>query len=558
MISSLSISNYALIKKLQLEPDAGLNMITGETGAGKSIMLGAVGLLLGNRADTKALLDKEQKCVVEGEFDISKLGLEAIFEEGDLDYEDRSVIRREINPKGKSRAFINDVPVTLEVMKTIGLKLIDIHSQNESIQLGNKSVKVKLLDDFAQSAKELQRFQADFSTFRRLSAELAVLLEQEKSSKADKDYKKFLLEELVTADLIEGEQPGLEEEIQVLEHAEDIKLKLAQLSSEFDESEMPINDRLKEAAGVLRNISSFSKGLEQLSMRFESAKEEIIDIIRDVINIRETVEHNPARMEEVRLRLGLLYKLQQKHKAGDVAELLKIVGQLESDTEGTINLEREIEQLKTQKEETERQMIRSAEKLSEKRRAHVDVFSASLNELLIEVGMPDGHVAFVYKRVEPWKMGIDEIEILFSANKGIKPEPVGNVASGGEFSRLMFCIKYLLASKTAMPTVVFDEIDTGVSGEIAMKVGNMMRRMSEKHQIISISHLPQIAARGKAHYFVYKNNESEQAESMIRRLNPADRLEEIAKMIGGESPSETARNSAKELIGTEWHTVLPK
>ncbi|UXX79248.1 DNA repair protein RecN [Reichenbachiella carrageenanivorans] len=551
MISSLSISNYALIKKLQLEPDAGLNIVTGETGAGKSIMLGAVGLLLGHRADTKALLDKEVKCVVEGEFDIAKLGLHSLFESEDLDYEDSTIIRREINPKGKSRAFINDVPVTLEIMKTIGLRLIDIHSQNESIQLGNKSVKVKLLDDYAQTTKELTKFQSDYQAYSKLAKKLSDLLEEEKSSKTDEEFKKFLLDELVQANLQEGEQTKLEDELQILEHAEEIKLKLAQISTEFSESEVSVNDRLKEAAAILRNMASFSKDLETLSTRFESATEEIVDIIHDVAGIQASVEHNPARMEEVSQRLDLIYKLQQKHKIGDVERLLKIQTQLETETLGAINLEEEIKQLKVAQEQLEQEMVRSAEILSEKRRGQIDVFSASLNELLAEVGMPDGHVEFVYKRVEPWKLGVDEIEILFSANKGIKPEPVGNVASGGEFSRLMFCIKYLLASKTAMPTVIFDEIDTGVSGEIALKMANMMRRMSDNHQIISISHLPQIAARGQAHYFVYKNNEAEKAESMIRKLEPADRLEEIAKMIGGENPSDTARNSARELIEME-------
>lgn len=548
MISSLSISNYALIRKLQLEPDPGLNIITGETGAGKSIMLGAVGLLLGRRADTKALLDKDTKCVVEGEFDVTKLGLEAIFEEEDLDFEEHSIIRREINPKGKSRAFINDVPVTLDILKIVGLRLIDIHSQNESIQLGNKPVKVKLLDDFAQTGKELRQFQSAYAEFVELSKQLTALQEQEKSSKTDEDYKKYLLDELVKAELKADQQEALEEELQVLEHAEEIKLKLTQIASEFDEQEISINDRLREAVSILRHMASFSKELETISSRFESATEEMVDIVRDISNIRDDVEHDPTRMAEVTSRLDLLFKLQQKHKVRQVADLLNIQAQLESETEGAIDLEAEINAIKAKKEKLEQQMIKAAEVLSEKRRGQIDVLSSSLNELLAEVGMPDGHVAFVYKRVEPWKLGVDEIEILFSANKGIKPEPVGQVASGGEFSRLMFCIKYLLASKTAMPTVVFDEIDTGVSGEIALKMAHMMRRMADNHQIISISHLPQIAAKGQAHYYVYKNNEAEKAESMIRKLQPEDRLEEIAKMIGGENPSDIARNSARELM----------
>lgn len=548
MISSLSISNYALIRNLQLSPDKGLNIITGETGAGKSIMLGAVGLLLGNRADTKALLDKEKKCVVEGEFDISPLGLQQLFEEEDLDYEDNSIIRREINPKGKSRAFINDSPVTLDVLKTIGIRLIDIHSQNESIQLGNKTVKIKLLDDYAQTGEELHQFQTAFSSFTRANKRLADLMEQASSAKKDEDYKKFLLDELVAANLRADELAKLEEELSVLEHAEEIKLKLSQISAEFDEGDISVNDRLREAANVLRNISSFTKELEALSERFESATEEIIDIIRDVVGIQDSVEHNPVRLEEVTGRLDLLYKLLQKHHVKEISELIEIQSGLEADSQGAIDLEEEIKQLKAEIEGLQKQMIQTAEQLSEKRRGQIDVFSSSLNQLLAEVGMPDGHVEFVYKRVEPWKKGIDEIEILFSANKGIKPEPVGNVASGGEFSRLMFCIKYLLASKTAMPTVVFDEIDTGVSGEIALKMASMMKRMSENHQIISISHLPQIAAKGQAHYYVYKNNEAEKAESMIRKLEEKDRLEEIAKMIGGENPSDVARDSARELI----------
>jgi DNA repair protein RecN (Recombination protein N) len=551
MITTLSISNYALIKKLGLSPSQGLNIITGETGAGKSIMLGAVGLLLGKRADVKALLDKETKCVVEAEFEVSNLGLNDWFDAVDIDFESLTILRREISPKGKSRAFINDTPVTLDIIKALGLKLIDIHSQNESIQLGDKSVKLKILDDFAGIADLVNDFQSKHKAFAQLHQELAALCEEEKSLNLEADYKRFLLEELLVANLEIEEQKQYEEELQLLEHAEEIKLKLSQVANAFGEGEAAFNDLLKDTSYTLKNLASYSKELEELSSRFESATEEIVDVIGDVQRIQSGVAHDPARMEEIGARLNTINTLLQKHKVTDVAELIAIRSRLESEAENNLDLEEKIEKLQVELEILEKKMLTSAEKLSQLRRQHVDQFSGDINSLLKEVGMPDGHVEMVYRRVEPWKMGIDEVEFLFSANKGVKPEPVGNIASGGEFSRLMFCVKYLLADKTAMPTVIFDEIDTGVSGEIAMKMATMMRKMAKNHQIIAISHLPQIAARGDSHYFVYKNNESEQTESLIRKLESTDRLEEIAKMIGGDNPSDSARKSAAELMHLE-------
>lgn len=549
MISNLSISNYALIKQLELIPDIGLNIVTGETGAGKSIMLGAVGLLLGKRSDIKALLDKEKKCVIEAEFDLSQLALTSWFEDEDIDYESATIIRREISPKGKSRAFINDMPVTLDVMKTLGLRLIDIHSQNESIQLGNKSVKLKILDDFAGASELLTAYQKNYLAYYKTKSELDRLIERQKSATSDADYKKFLLDELLTSRLEAGELSRLEEEIELLSHAEEIKVKLVQIANDFGEGDRMLNDQLRNTSIILKNLASYSKELGELSSRFESATEEIVDIVGDIGHIQDNVAHDPARIQEVSARIDVLNGLLQKHKATDIKELISIQHQLDNDAVGAEDLHDLITKTSNELEQSEKAMLSAAEKLSEFRRQHVDQFSESLNELLSEVGMPDGHVAMVYRRVVPWKQGIDEVEFLFSANKGISPEPVGNVASGGEFSRLMFCIKFLLADKTAMPTVIFDEIDTGVSGEIAMKMGVMMRKMAKNHQIISISHLPQIAAKGNAHYFVYKNNEGEKTESLIRRLDPSERLEEIAKMIGGENPSDTARKSAAELLG---------
>lgn len=548
MISSLSIRNYALIKELHIKPDAGLNIITGETGAGKSIILGAVGLLLGNRADTKMLLDHKEKCVVEGEFEIGKLNIESLFNNNDLDFDPNTIIRREISPAGKSRAFINDLPVTLDLLKKIGLRLIDIHSQNESIQLGERPRKLNIIDEFAQNVSLLEDFQRAFRVFIQNQKELEELILRDDSDRQDADYRKFLLEELVKSELKTGEQEALSAEISVLENAENIKLKLSQITAEFDGLDMSVNDRIKEAIQVLSKVSNFSNDLESLCGRFDAAAQEIFDVVSELQLAQDRIEHDPARIAEVNARLDLIYRLQQKHHVSNVNELLDIQSKLESESLGEINLKERIGQLKERLALHEKVMIAAAEKLSESRRDSIDILSHKLNELLSAVGMPEGRVELVYKRVEPWTMGIDEVEILFSANKGLAAEPISKVASGGEFSRLMFCIKYQLAAKTAMPTVIFDEIDTGVSGEIALKLASMMQQMAKSHQIISISHLPQVAAKGDTHYFVYKDSQAEKAQSLIKKLEGSDRLEEIAKMIAGDRPSDTARESARELI----------
>jgi len=548
MISSLSINNYALINKLRIEPVNGLNIITGETGAGKSIMLGAVGLLLGRRADIKSLLDKDKKCVIEAEFDITKLGLKELFEVEDLDYEETTIIRREINPKGKSRSFINDIPVRLDVLKEVGLRLVDIHSQNESIQLGKKEVKVKIIDDYSQSKKLLGKYRVSYTKYKSAQAKLETLLGEDSNLKADADYKKYQLDELLQADLKVDEQSMLEEELNLLEHAEEIKLKLSEIDAMYETSEVSINDQLKNTINSLRSISDFSEEVAQLMQRFEGAVAEIEDVVSDLKHVESQIEYDSERIEIVQQRLDLIYRLQQKHQVLDVKSLIDIQDQMELEASKVIDLDTAIVDAKETLEQADKIMALDAEKLSDHRRSFIDQFCDALNKLLVEVGMPNGHVAFAYKRVDAWKMGIDELEFLFSANKGIQPEPVGNVASGGEFSRLMFCIKYLLAQKTAMPTVIFDEIDTGVSGEIAIKLAGMMRKMAAKHQLVAISHLPQVAAKGDQHYFVYKDNDSEKTESLIKSLNTEEKLQEIAKMIGGDKPSTIAINTARELI----------
>ena len=548
MLTKLSIQNYALIRELEIAPSSGLNIITGETGAGKSIVLGAVGLLLGNRADTKALLLKEKKCIIEGEFHIADYALEEVFEESDLDYEELTIVRREINLNGKSRAFINDVPTTLDVLKKVGLKLLDIHSQNESIEIVKKDARLKIIDDYAQTASLISVYKKAYSEYKVSEKRLNDLLEQQANLSKEEDYNNFLLDELVKADFQADEQEALESELKVLDNSEDIKLKLSQVVGEYKENEYSISDKLAEMNNLLRSTASFSDKLENLNDRFTSALTELKDIVDELGDVLESVEHDPQRIEEINLRLGLLYQLQQKHQVLDIDGLLKIQSDLESKVMATQNLGDELAQEQKTFEKKQKTMLEAADKLSSKRTAVLHKFSDDINQLLSYVGIPDGRLKMDHKKTDCKTTGIDEVEMLFSANKGIAPQSVGQVASGGEFSRLMLCIKYLLATKTSMPTIIFDEIDTGVSGEIAKKMAVMMKRMSEKHQVIAISHLPQIAAKGDAHYFVYKNQNTDTTESFMRELDANEHVLEVAKMIGGDNPSEAALKNAKELI----------
>lgn len=548
MLTGLSIKNYALIKSLEMNPSEGLNIITGETGAGKSIMLGAVGMLLGKRADIKVLLDDHLKCSIEGEFDISNYKLQELFGTMDLDYDDLTIIRREINPNGKSRAFINDLPVTLDILKQVGLKLLDIHSQHESIAINQKATQLKVIDIYSQNNALHANYLDAYNQYKKLKLKLETLYQELSSKDQESDYNTFLLNELMKLNLVSGEQETLEEELKLLENAEEIKLNLSQAISDLRDKDYALLDQMTELLRVLNGVSNFSNDIDTISERFSSTLEEIKDISNELESIQDGVEYSPDKIKEVGDRLSMIYQLQQKHSVDNIQGLLLVTSELENKLLNKVDLDEQIVLTKKSFEAIEKELVKNAEKLSITRRDVLDEFSDKLNKLLKFVGIPEGHVELVYKRIEPKESGIDEIELLFSANKGVKPEPIKQVASGGEFSRLMFCIKYLLADKTAMPTIIFDEIDTGVSGEIAIKMANMMKKMADKHQVISISHLPQVAAKGDAHYFVYKNNDSEKSESLIRKLEDKDRVGEIAKMIGGENPSEAAIKNAEELI----------
>lgn len=548
MIKSLQIKNYALIHELAMQPSPLLNIITGETGAGKSIMLGAVGLLLGNRADTKVLLNKEEKCVVEGVFDISDYSLKPLFEECDLDYEEECLIRREISPSGKSRAFVNDTPANLTTLKAIGEKLLNVHSQHESLQLGNHIYQLTALDAFASHPKLLNTYQDYFQIYASAKKHLNKLTALAEQNAEDTDYKQFILEELTQAQLDNLDQEKVEKELEVLENAENIKLKLSQTIHLLDESETATLQQLSESKSILQSVASFSSALENIHNRIESASIELSDITNEMQMLQEQIEYNPETIQNLKDQLDLLYKLQKKHNALTVNELITIRDELAQQLSSSANLDLDITKAEKELKEAERTMIAHGEKLSESRKLSALNFSDEIEKIIHQIGIENGSIEINLQPSTPSAWGLDTVEILFSANKGVKPQELKEVASGGEFSRLIFAVKYLIADKTALPTIIFDEIDTGVSGEVALQMIRMMKKMAKNHQVISISHLPQFAAGGDAHYYVYKDHSADRSVSKIKKLEDDERITAIAKMIGGENPGTSALESARELL----------
>lgn len=548
MLKRLTIRNYALIKELEMHPSGNLNVITGETGAGKSIMLGAVGLLLGNRADTKVLLNDHDKCVAEAEFDISAYALKDLIEAEDLDYDQTLILRREINTSGKSRAFINDTPVTLDVLKKIGARLVDVHSQHETLQLSTQLFQLNLIDAYANTEEQLKVYKQNWNNFQRLKKELKELEENGEKIKAEADFIRFQFEELDKAALNPGEQEQLEKDVKLAEHAEEIKLKLNQALDLLERGEFSAQGVLANLKSVLQSITTYSSDFQKLFERVESILIEARDIKQELESEEEQIDFNEEKTNEIRERLSLIYQLQKKHRVNHVEELINIRNELELKAQKADNLDEEINQLKIRLAASEKSLFQEAEKLSKLRTKVLPDISKKIQALLHELGMPQASFSVLHEAAAPGPLGKDYLDFTFSANKGVTPQPIANVASGGEFSRLMFCIKHVLANKTSMPTIIFDEIDSGVSGEIALKLGRLMKMMAQKHQVISISHLPQIAAKATTHYFVYKDNTDKQTVSRIKQLNEADRTLEIAKMIAGEQPSPAALESARELM----------
>lgn len=548
MIKSLLIKNYALIQNLQMSPSAHFNTITGETGAGKSIMLGAVGLLLGNRADTRVLFNEGQKCIIEGAFDISSQNLKELFETGELDYQDETIIRREISSSGKSRAFINDTPVTLDIMKIIGNFLVDVHSQRDTYLLGAASHQLRMIDGYAQNGDLLAKYKDVYKNFKKLENEYITLKQHAEELNKESDYNHFLLEELDKASIKEGEVESLEEELQIIEHAEEIKSKLFECQELMENSEFSVNSGLQIVTKNIDQVCKISEHFEPLKSRLEGCLHELKDITKEIENESHKIDFDKERQEEIQERLGLLFQLLQKHHVNTETELIEIQKDLRTKVDKVLNLDEELADSKQKLDLLDKQLKSAGQELSDSRITIVDEFKKELEKLLKELAMPHASIKFQHQVVSPSENGLDKIVILFSANAGISPDELKNVASGGEFSRLMFCIKYMLAGKTSLPTIIFDEIDSGISGEIALKMVKMMKEMASRHQVIVITHLPQIAASGDEHYFVFKENENGRSISKIRKLQLHEREAEIAKMIGGDHPTEAAMENARELL----------
>ena len=549
MLKSLKIQNYALIQDLHIKPSENLNIITGETGAGKSIMLGALGLLLGNRADKKVLYFDDKKCIVEATFDIREYKLQELFELLEMDYDDETIIRREIAPSGKSRGFINDQPATLDLLKTITPRLIDIHSQHDNLLLGDSTFQLNLIDQFALNSDLKRQVQESFTTYQSRKRHLESLQKKADSLRDEYEFNQFQFEELDKASLVNGELTELESELAVLENSEEVKTALSESIHIMEEETYGISTQLTEIKRKLSGIGPLSQTYQTLHNRVESALIELMDVQKEMTDLNDKTEHDPIRIDEVNERIRLINNLLQKHRKSDISELIELKNELNQNLELVGNLDDELEKAKNEVNESYNVVLSLCESLSQSRTNVFQTVAEQVITIIRELGMPEGLFEIDIKKGEITENGFDEISFLFSANKGVEPRNLMEVASGGEFSRLMFALKAILAKKAAMPTLIFDEIETGVSGEVAKKMAGQLKLMSENIQIVSISHLPQFAAQGDSHYFVYKDHSSEKSVSLVKKLAREERVKEIAQMIDGENPSKTALASAEELLG---------
>lgn len=550
MLKNLSIQNFALIDQLEIALDAELNIITGETGAGKSIILGAIGLLMGNRADVKALFKADEKCIVEGEFDLGKLSIKPLFESFDLDFDQHTIIRREISPSGKSRAFVNDTPVVLGTLKAISENLIDVHSQHDTLLLGSKEYQLDIVDAFAGNAELLEQYKNDFNTFKQYSKELASLEAKAQGSQDEFDYNNFLWEEIDEAHVQLGEKEKTEEELKELENAEEVGNRLKAASTYFTHPEQSISSMTREALAQINPLSSFGTIYKDLVKRLQSSLIELEDIAEEIQQKSESVELNEERVGELKDRLDQLFKLFQKHKVQDEEQLLAKKELLSQQLKDVLDYDDRLKKLQTQVSESESKCRQLAKKLNKNRVAVAPKITKDVVALLVELGIPNASFEVNITKQELDNTGSDDLVFLFSANKGVSAQPLKKVASGGEFSRLMLVLKYFLAQKKSLPSIIFDEIDTGISGEVAIKMGALLKKMSKYMQVSAITHLHQIAGKGTSHFYVYKKDEATRTVSRIKKLNKDERVIEIAKMIGGENPSDAAIENALEVLAS--------
>jgi DNA repair protein RecN (Recombination protein N) len=549
MLKQLHIQNYALIDSVNLSLSSGLSVITGETGAGKSILLGAIALLMGARADGKSLYDPEKKCIIEGAFALTNYPhLKQLFEEEGLDFEDPCIIRREINPQGKSRTFVNDSPVTLDSLRKIGQELIDIHSQQDTWWMSHPDFSLELVDSFAQNQSIKNAYQEAFKAYMLAQEHVSKLLQQAASGIQGLDFMQFQFQELSTAELQPSEYDALEVAVEKGQNAEQIHEKLAGLANLLSIDEFSIGQQMRLALQHVQALSKWDPTYEAWKERMESIWIELKDLGNEVEREADDFQSDPAYLQRQQQRLDLLNRLLQKYQVKDVASLIALRDQLDDQIARFANMDEAIAQGKIALATSQSVAEKAAHVLSESRNQVLDKVSSHLTESLASLGIPNATLAWENNQIEMRSSGIDKIQLLFSANKGLSPKPFKQVASGGELSRLMLSIKHLLAQKRALPTLILDEIDTGVSGEIAIKIGQMLTQMSQGHQLIAITHLPQIAAAGSSHWYVYKDHAGEKTVSGIRELQGEERVDEIAKMIGGQKGYLELKDNVRKLI----------
>ena len=550
MLRSLYIQNYALIEKLDISFSSGFSVITGETGAGKSIILGAIGLLLGQRADVKAIRVGASKCIIEARFDISAYGMQPFFEENELEYEEECILRREVSASGKSRAFINDTPASLVQMKELGEQLIDVHSQHQNLLLNKEGFQLNVLDILSHNEEALSAYQHIFGAWKQAQQDLEALVARANQDKSDEDYIRFQLEQLEEAHLSAGEQEELEQEADTLSHAEEIKAGLYRVGQTLYSDEGGLLSGLKECLNTMLGLQRVYPVAGELAERMESTYIELKDISQEVSGKEDEIEFNPERLDEANERLHFIYTLQQKHRVSTVGELLALTDEYAAKLSAITSSDEHIEELKARCDALYNKVKKQAAVLTKARTAAAREVEKQMAARLVPLGMPNVRFQVeIGARKEPGIHGADTVNFLFSANKNGALQSVSSVASGGEIARVMLSIKAMIAGAVKLPTIVFDEIDTGVSGEIADRMADMMQEMGDRNrQVISITHLPQIAARGRAHYKVYKKDSDTETNSHIRRLTDEERVEEIAHMLSGATLTEAALSNAKSLL----------
>lgn len=552
MIKTLHISNYAIIEELEIHFSKGLTIMTGETGAGKSIVLGALGLIMGKRVDTKVLFQEEKKCIVEGIFDISAYNLVAFFKEYDIDYEEETVIRREITPTGRSRAFINDTPVNLKILQQLSGCLVDLHQQFDTKDIHDVSFQLRMIDALAKNGKILEQYQVLYKQYKRNESKLSKLIQQSENAAKESDFLSFQLNELQQAELIGGEQKQIEEHLSQLDHAEAIKKKLSSAFQALVESDQAIVNQLRSLTISLNQIRAYHPKLEPLLSNFDGLLLELEEIANEFEQIAENTEYSPEQILEYQTRLDLIYRLQHKHHVSGVNDLLKIQEELQQQLASFADLSEDIAALEQIRQQQKKELIAIAATLSERRKQVISPFQGKVHQLLAQLSMEHAKIRVdILSGDELLPTGTDIAEFLFAPNKGSRYHSIKEVASGGELSRLTLCIKSLVASAIPLPTLVFDEIDAGVSGDVALKMGQILSKLSNDHQVTVITHSPQVASKADAHYFIYKKVIGDSTYTKVRKLTEEERIKAIAAMLSQNPPSDYAIANAKELLAMD-------